>query len=137
MLPTFREGERVVIDTQASPKVGDVIVFADRYGNLVVHRLVWKRPGSIRCIGDNRVTFDDPVRPTAVVGVVRSVVGLDGSERPVARLRGLGWARLTFQCLGASARAVGSRAAGLGRKAVGRQSVFRSNEGDAAVEVSP
>lgn len=75
MEPTYQLGDLLLVRTDASPEVGDVVVFripADEPGggSLVVHRIIGRRAdGSAITQGDNRTTPDPyHVRPHDIVG---------------------------------------------------------------------
>jgi signal peptidase I len=103
MEPTYQLGDLLVVRTDTSPDVGDVMVFripADEPGggSLVVHRLVGRRDdGSWIAQGDNRTT-PDPFRITErdlvgspVVSVPRGgrLIGLASRPTSVGLAAGL------------------------------------------------
>ncbi|MEQ1873241.1 MAG: signal peptidase I [Ilumatobacteraceae bacterium] len=64
MEPTYQTGDLVMVDTDATPEIGDIIVFAipdnePGAGNLVVHRLIGEREdGTLITQGDNTESPD-------------------------------------------------------------------------------
>ncbi|MEM9037949.1 MAG: S24/S26 family peptidase [Actinomycetota bacterium] len=78
MLPHLPAGRTVTVDPDRPVRFGDVVAFVDDHGNVVVHRLVRRTDGRLRCLGDNRRTFDPPVPDSRLVGHVdepRRVLG--------------------------------------------------------------
>lgn len=64
MEPTFQSGDLILVDTSATPEIGDIIVFEipdnePGAGNLVVHRFIGLREdGTYLTQGDNTVSPD-------------------------------------------------------------------------------
>jgi signal peptidase len=86
MSPFIRGGEVVVIKNLPfeEMRTGDIVLFKNRRGDLVLHRLVRKRglerDGTIQTRGDSMPMLDEPVRDADVLGRVVSVErgGRDG-----------------------------------------------------------
>ena len=103
MEPTFHAGDLLLIDTAASPEIGDIIVFeiADNElggGSLVVHRLVDQRPdGTYITRGDNSQSPDTfSTTRSDIVGSLRfsiphggQVIGLVSSPVGLAAATGM------------------------------------------------
>jgi len=97
MLPTFAGVEHLAVEfSPAKLAFGDVVVFRQRE-NLVVHRLVQRRPHEgalrLRTRGDGKIAFDPWVDPAAVIGRVVAVGYPDGSWRNLRNFRARCYAR--------------------------------------------
>jgi hypothetical protein len=72
MLPAITPGQPVTVTCGIEPEIGDVAVF--RYSDQVgVHRIVARSPAWLLTWGDNNPLPDEPIVPTAVIGVIRDV----------------------------------------------------------------
>lgn len=108
MVPTLVDGEIVRVVPVRRLRRGQVLVFEDEKGLVVVHRVRKLTGASVVCQGDNRRTRDAAVRREAVIGKVTEILGhgtvadagldlavaearliLRRSVRPAARLRRL------------------------------------------------
>ena len=102
MEPTLHNGDRVVVDVDATPRVGEVAVFVGDDDHLVVHRLVARRGDRRHFLGDNRRALDPVVDRTYVVGVATAIATDDG-PRPLARAVGPMsprlWGRVAQGCI--------------------------------------
>jgi len=79
MYPSIDPKEHLYLDTKAKPEVGDVVLFENRYGIRIPHRLIFEFLGYYFTKGDNCRMFNFPVRRDKVIGVIA------GKRVPVAR----------------------------------------------------
>ncbi|MGB5684191.1 MAG: hypothetical protein WBM35_00145 [Candidatus Electrothrix sp.] len=83
MQPFLNGGEIIEIASPAvqPPKIGDIVLFRDRQGNPLVHRLLRRRYYNgvlhLQAKGDARTGFDSPVPVDQVLGVVRRIIFTD------------------------------------------------------------
>jgi hypothetical protein len=70
MNPCIRPDEYLLLDRRAVPQVGDVVVFENKFGRKVAHRMIYAFAGFCFTKGDNCPLFDFPVRRDKVIGVV-------------------------------------------------------------------
>ena len=61
MLPMFCNGDKIVVEHSLTYKVGDVLVFKYKYGEILVHRLLKKCENIFFCKGDNSFRLEDIV----------------------------------------------------------------------------
>lgn len=77
MLPFIRDGDRLTITpvSQAKPKVGKVVAFIHpRHHNLLVHRIIDRKPSLFLIKGDNSSLFSDGwIQQSYVIGCVTSI----------------------------------------------------------------
>ena len=77
MLPTFKPGDRVVVDTKAQPKEGDVVVLRQpREDRLIVKRIARLKNGYYIVSGDNDAYSTDsrafgPAEKQQILGKVK------------------------------------------------------------------
>lgn len=83
MFPSIDPGEFLLLDRTAKPEIGGVIIFENRFGIKIAHRLLYKVSGYCFTKGDNCACFDFPVAKKDILGVV---VG----KRTNAKKNGLG-----------------------------------------------
>ena len=82
MKPFLNGGEIVVIEPAGSERVslGDLVLFRDRQGQCVMHRVLWTGGGgAIRTKGDGLRSLDAPVRRNEILGRVSRIERSDGS----------------------------------------------------------
>jgi signal peptidase I len=86
MVP-FLKGEEVVTLKKVSPSslhIGDLIFFRDRYGSLILHRIIRKRKSGDKAYletkGDALIAFDEPVLADDVLGKVCGVEKKSGEK---------------------------------------------------------
>lgn len=74
MAPLLRDGDRIRVRKQESYRAGDVLLFRNSVGTLVVHRLLGRRwhQGEWQYVlrGDAASACDGLVRPTGILGRV-------------------------------------------------------------------
>lgn len=105
MAPLLSDGERVAVAPARVYWPGDVVVFQDAGGRLLVHRLLGWRPwaGSLACVtrGDGCPCHDAPVPRARLLG--RVIAPESARPRPAERLRALSaFFRLALRRLGGS-----------------------------------
>ncbi|MBN1169649.1 S24/S26 family peptidase [Candidatus Micrarchaeota archaeon] len=81
MQPSIDPKETLLVDRTVEPKIGDVILFENRYGMRIAHRLLHKCAGYYFTKGDNCRFFNFPFKKDKVLGVVV------GKEMPVIKNR--------------------------------------------------
>jgi hypothetical protein len=87
-------GSEVLVRGARRPRLGEVWVFYDAAGKLIVHRHVWKTRHALRFQGDLRVYPDPPIGPDLLVGAVRAI-RKDGSVRTLTtRDQIVGWCKI-------------------------------------------
>jgi hypothetical protein len=74
MLPTISPGSRLRFKSDRLPRSGELGLFVDEHGSLVVHRLVASFGGRHLFLGDNRVATDGWIPSEQVVGRMAGVV---------------------------------------------------------------
>lgn len=72
MFPSIRSNEFLLLDKEAVPKIGDVILIENRYGMKIAHRLIHRFGGYYFTRGDNCPVFNFPSRKDKVLGVIVS-----------------------------------------------------------------
>ncbi|MCX6773401.1 MAG: S24/S26 family peptidase [Candidatus Micrarchaeota archaeon] len=70
MFPSIDPREFLLLDRAAKPSIGDVIVFENRLGMRIAHRLIYRLGEYYFAKGDNCPCFDLPIRERDIVGVV-------------------------------------------------------------------
>lgn len=70
MEPTLYEGDTIRV-VKGEYKLGDILVFTYKYGELLVHRYVGEQYGRILCKGDNSLRLEDIDR-NVIIGKVES-----------------------------------------------------------------
>ena len=70
MFPVIYPEENLLMDKSAEPKQGDVVLFANRYGVKIAHRLIHSFLGYYFTRGDNCPIFNFPCRRKDILGVV-------------------------------------------------------------------
>ncbi len=75
MEPVLKPGDKIKVDSIDPDKIstGQVIVFKDKSGKLIVHRVIKRSNFVLTTAGDNIRKFDDPVHIHDVVGVVKDL----------------------------------------------------------------
>lgn len=79
MHPCIRPDEYLLMDRSANPSRGDVVVFENKFGYKVAHRLIHEFAGYYFTKGDNCPLFNFPIPKGKLLGVVV------GKRRPVPR----------------------------------------------------
>ncbi len=70
MYPSIQPQESLLLDTDAVATIGDVIVFENRFGVKIAHRLVHTFAGYYFTRGDNCRIINFPCKTKSVFGVV-------------------------------------------------------------------
>jgi len=85
MEPTLHVGDLIVVSGRETPRVGDIVVYAKPFGELIVHRLIEIREGVQGTLfitkGDANLNVDPPVDPSRVKGKVVLVIPYLGAIR--------------------------------------------------------
>lgn len=80
MSPFIGDGDTVTVyPLRNPPRVGDVVLFLDRHGRAVVHRVVGTGGGTVVTRGDSVGEDDFPAPMTNILGKVRGVEGSMGT----------------------------------------------------------
>jgi Peptidase S24-like len=73
MSPLVRHGSWLLVEFGArDARVGEIVVFAAG-GELVSHRVIWRRRGELVSKGDANLWLDPPVSRASLLGVVRAL----------------------------------------------------------------
>jgi hypothetical protein len=70
MSPSIDPSEILLLDKGAAPKMGDVVLFKNRFGRRIAHRLLHRFGGYCFTKGDNCPLFDFPFNDDKLLGVV-------------------------------------------------------------------
>lgn len=70
MSPSISPKEMLLLDKAAAPALGDVVLFENRHGVLVAHRLLHRFAGYSFTKGDNCPLFDFPFSDKKLRGVI-------------------------------------------------------------------
>lgn len=70
MYPSIDPDETLLLDRKAKPEIGDVILFENRFGMKIPHRLIYKVAGYYFTKGDNCRRFNFPFRKERIIGVI-------------------------------------------------------------------
>ncbi len=70
MHPSIDPKERLYLDSGAEPEIGDVVLFENRYGIRIAHRLMYKCAGYYFTRGDNCPVIGFPFRKDKLLGVI-------------------------------------------------------------------
>ena len=70
MFPAIYPGELLLLNRGAEPVPGDVILFSNRFGLKIAHRLYHSSAGYYLARGDNCAIFDIPCRKTDIHGII-------------------------------------------------------------------
>ena len=81
MYPSIDPKEKLLLDRNARPEIGDVVLFENRFGMKIPHRLIHEFAGYYFTRGDNCRWFNFPCRKKDVLGVIV------GKKTPVIRSR--------------------------------------------------
>jgi len=79
MYPSIDPKEQLLLDRKLTPGIGDVILFRNRFGMSIAHRLLHKFAGYYFTKGDNCPFFNFPFKEDMILGVVV------GKKMPVIR----------------------------------------------------
>jgi hypothetical protein len=79
MYPSIDPREQLLLDTKADPEIGDVVLFENRYGIRIPHRLLFRFMGYYFTRGDNCAIINFPFRGDKLLGVIH------GKRIPVHR----------------------------------------------------
>lgn len=85
MQPGIRPNEMLLLDKSAEPRIGDVILFENKFGVKIAHRLIHEFAGYYFTRGDNCPVLNFPFRKDRIIGVI---VGKSKKiqRKPVAEL---------------------------------------------------
>jgi hypothetical protein len=70
MSPSINPKESLLLDKEAAPELGDVVLFENRFGKKIAHRLLHRFGGYCFTKGDNCPRFDFPFPEDKLLGVV-------------------------------------------------------------------
>lgn len=70
MSPCIDPAEPLFLDSDAEPKVGDVVLFKNKFGVRIAHRLLFKFAGFYFTRGDNCPVINFPFRKDSLLGVI-------------------------------------------------------------------
>src|SRR4030095_9688709 len=70
MYPSIDPKEHLLLDRTAKPSIGDVVLFENRLGVKIAHRLLFSFGGYYFTKGDNCPVFNHPCYRDRVIGVV-------------------------------------------------------------------
>jgi hypothetical protein len=70
MSPSIDPRELLLLDKEAAPEIGDVVLFENRFGVRIAHRLIHRIGGYCFAKGDNCPLFDFPFKKERLLGVV-------------------------------------------------------------------
>jgi hypothetical protein len=70
MLPSIDPNEYLLLDEDVQPQAGDVILFENRFGLLIAHRLLYITRNYCFTKGDNCIVFNYPEKRTSIKGVI-------------------------------------------------------------------
>jgi signal peptidase I len=79
MSPRINPKEFLLLDKKSAPQLGDVVVFENKFGYRIAHRLLHRFGGYYFMKGDRCTRFNFPVRKDKIFGVVV------GKRRPVKK----------------------------------------------------
>lgn len=72
MSPCLFESDIITVEKQSPYKVGDILVFVYKYGELLVHRLLKITNGKYYCKGDNSFRLED-IDELQIIGKITSI----------------------------------------------------------------
>ncbi len=72
MYPMIHSGDILILQ-KAEPQIGDVILFKNTIGMLLIHRCLWINQNGYYTKGDNLLIFDDFVPKASLIAVVQAV----------------------------------------------------------------
>jgi hypothetical protein len=70
MSPSIDPSEILLLDKGSVPRIGDVVLFENRFKKRIAHRLIHRFGGFCFTKGDNCPLFDFPFRKGMILGVV-------------------------------------------------------------------
>ena len=70
MQPSIKPNEMLLLDKSAKPMIGDVILFENKFGVKIAHRLIHKFAGYYFTKGDNCPDMNFPFTKDKIIGVV-------------------------------------------------------------------
>jgi hypothetical protein len=70
MSPSISPDENLLLEKGAKPELGDVVLFENRFGKRIAHRLLHRFGGYCFTKGDNCPRFDFPFREGRLLGVI-------------------------------------------------------------------
>lgn len=79
MYPSIDPKEHLYLDSEAKPEIGNVVLFENRYGIRIAHRLMYQCAGYYFTRGDNCPVIGFPFRKDKLLGVIV------GKNRPVPK----------------------------------------------------
>ena len=97
MMPLLRnEKDSVLLSKPEKLRLYDVVLYYDKDGKPILHRIVKKTPAGYMIVGDNQKTLDGPVAPEQIravaVGYYRDGIYFSASA-PCCRIYGFLWGR--------------------------------------------
>ncbi len=81
MQPCIMPNEILLLDKSADPRIGDVVLFENKFGIKIAHRLIHEFAGYYFTRGDNCPIFNFPIRKEKILGVIA------GKSRKIQRKR--------------------------------------------------
>jgi signal peptidase I len=76
MSPFIRDGDTVIVSpAERYPRIGDVVLFTNAKGNLLLHRVTGKTPEGVRTKGDAWLTDDGYIPYKNIIGRAVRVSG--------------------------------------------------------------
>ncbi len=84
MYPVLKPGDIIIIEKAGNEKIckGQVIVFKNKEGKFIIHRVVQISGSTIITAGDNVKEFDSPIHINDVVGIVKNMK----IKRPLSKI---------------------------------------------------
>jgi len=70
MYPSIHPDDILLLETKVEPKIGDVILFKNRFNLKIAHRLIYKIGKFYFTKGDNCIVFNFPEEKTNIEGVI-------------------------------------------------------------------